>query len=567
MIKRVHVHYFKRFKDEDFDLTDHVVLAGPNNSGKTTLLQAIVVWSLAVQKWRERRGPESGSKATERSGVALARQDFTAMPLRLMDHLWTDTITGLQREERPAGQKPGQPRVLEITLVGTNGGNEWNLGFEFRYSNSELLYVKPIQAEIPESADKLSVVYVPPFSGIGHAETRHDRPYQDLLIGQGKAGDILRNLLFEVHGHPDASKWTELCRRVEELFRVKLEKPEYSGTPHIVCEYTRQDTKAGKGRARLHLDIASAGSGFHQVLLLLGFFYARPATVLLLDEPDAHLHVILQKQIYDMLRRVATRQNCQLLIATHSEVLIDNTAPTQILSFYGEPHRLAVNTERDQVREALKRLSAMDILLTEKSLGVIYVEDQTDADLVAAWAHLLGHPMAEWFDTHRFVHLMHGRRPKEAQGHFFALKSVNPSVHGFLLLDGDNRNEMDHELKSDGLTIGRWKRYEAESYLLHPDALRRFLLKRVWPPDAEGADEFLREQLPLVVYKSPMDDHDYLSAIPASKTLLPDYFRRANLDLPKSEYYLIAEAMRPDEIPPEVKEKLDAMARTLGVGG
>lgn len=38
------------------------------------------------------------------------------------------------------------------------------------------------------------MVYVPPFSGIGVQETRYDRPYQDMLIGQGKAGDIMRNL-------------------------------------------------------------------------------------------------------------------------------------------------------------------------------------------------------------------------------------------------------------------------------------------------------------------------------------------------------------------------------------
>ena len=41
--------------------------------------------------------------------------------------------------------------------------------------------------------------------------------------------------------------------------------------------------------------VASAGSGVHQVLLLLAFFYARPSSVFLLDEPYAHLHVFLQK--------------------------------------------------------------------------------------------------------------------------------------------------------------------------------------------------------------------------------------------------------------------------------
>jgi len=33
VITRIHVKNFKRFKDRTFHLRDHVVLAGPNNSG------------------------------------------------------------------------------------------------------------------------------------------------------------------------------------------------------------------------------------------------------------------------------------------------------------------------------------------------------------------------------------------------------------------------------------------------------------------------------------------------------------------------------------------------------
>lgn len=565
MITKVHVRYFKRFKDQTFELGEHVVLAGPNNSGKTTLLQAIVVWSLALQKWKERRGPESGSKATKRRGVPVTRSDFTALPLRLMDHLWTDTITSLTKEEREADQKPGEPRLLGITLEGRKDQVDWKLGFEFRYSSSEQLYIAPIDGDKAEKAETIDVVHVPPFSGIGHAETRVDRPYQDFLIGQGKAGDILRNLLLEVYEKEDKQNWDALIEQIGELFKVDLTAPEYTGRPHIVCEYERRDAGGRKGRAKPRFDVASAGSGFHQVLLLLGFFYARPATILLLDEPDAHLHVILQKQIYDTIRRVASKQNCQVVIATHSEVLIDNTSPNQILSFYGEPHRLRVQTERDQVREALKRLSAMDILLGEKASAVLYVEDQTDADLLAAWARVLGHRMATWFQEHPFVHPMQGRKPREARAHFFAMKAINPSTTGYALLDGDNRDEPDSEVKADGLEIGRWQRYEAESYLVHPTVLQRFVHERTLGLLANKAEQYLREQLPPVLFREPLQENDYWNATPASKTLLPAFFREADVELPKTEYYLVAEGMKPEEIPPEVRDKLNAIANALHV--
>src|SRR5579859_3030240 len=105
MITRVNVEFFKTFEKQEFELSGHVVLAGPNNSGKTTLLQAITVWDLALQSWRERRGPESGSKAKLRTGVPLTRKDFTALPLREINLLWTDTLTALKKDELKKGQR------------------------------------------------------------------------------------------------------------------------------------------------------------------------------------------------------------------------------------------------------------------------------------------------------------------------------------------------------------------------------------------------------------------------------------------------------------------------------
>ena len=75
--------------------------------------------------------------------------------------------------------------------------------------------------------------------------------------------------------------------------------------------------------------------------------------------------------------RWPARRGCQLLISTHSEIILEDTGPEQILSFYGKPHRLAIETDRDQVREALKRLSSLDILAAENGQHVLYVEDET----------------------------------------------------------------------------------------------------------------------------------------------------------------------------------------------
>jgi hypothetical protein len=349
------------------------------------------------------------------------------------------------------------------------------------------------------------------------------------------------------------------------MFQCRLLAPEYAGRPFIVCEYL-PGIPQGRGRNGLPaLDIASAGSGFHQVLLLLGFFYARPATVLLLDEPDAHLHVILQKHVYDRLRSLAAQRRSQLLIATHSEVLVDATSPDRILSFYGPPHVLVSNTERDQVREALKRIHSMDMLLAEESRGVLYVEGESDFNLLRAWARVLDHPTAEWFEKTPYWHNNQGRNPQEARSHFFAIRAIQPEILGFLLLDGDNRALPDREVAGDGLGVGRWRRYEIESYLVHPAALRRFA-EPYGALFANQGERYLSDELPPGVFRAPLDEHDYFAGVPVSKSLLPKYFASCAISLPKLEYFRVAEQMMAEEIHPEVVAMLDDIGRALRIG-
>jgi len=556
---------------QDFELSDHVVLAGHNNAGKTTLLQAIAVWNMALQKWNTARGPDTRSQAKQRTGVPISRSEFSAIPLREMKLLWTDAITGLtQKELEKRGQKQGAPRPLTISLTGRSSGTDWKLGFEIRYSNSELVYVKPRPddiGDIPRASQDVHVVHVPPISGIGPNETKYDRPFQDMLIGQGKPGDILRNLLFELYTQ-DRTNWGNLLKDFQDIFGVTLRPPEYEGRPYILSEYQGIKTTAGRHNPLPRLDISNAGSGFHQVLVLLGFLYARPATVLLLDEPDAHQHIILQKQIYDRLRSIAERRKCQLILATHSEVIVDNTSPRQILSFYGDPHPLVSDTEREQVREALKRITAMDILLAEPSPGVLYVEGETDFNLLKAWASVLGHVLSlEWFNKFPYWHNNQGMNPREARSHFFAIRAIMQEMRGYLLLDGDNRGLSNHELGADGLQIGRWDRYEAESYLLHPDALFRYISRESGDLFAAAARAYMEDELPPAILRDPLGNHDYLRRTPASKTILPGLLEAGQVPTKKNEYYLIAEQMQKQEVAEDVKQKLDDIARAFGLLG
>ena len=562
MISRLTLRNFKRFREHTFELADSVVLAGPNNAGKSTLLQAIATWKLGLDRWVAQR---EGGRAVKRSGVAITRADFTAVPLREMNLLWQDRkVTG------PAGMADTR-RLIEIVAEGEAGGEPWTCGIEFQYANRELVYARPrgakdldretIRSFPPPQAQELGIVHVPPLSGIERDEPRRDRGMQDLLVGQGRPGEILRNLLFEIAEQHGAG-WPALARHVHELFRIELIRPAYSpAQPYIVCEYR----EAGHGRP---LDLANAGSDTLQVLLMLTFLYARPATVVLLDEPDAHQHVILQRQVYDLIRGVARERRGQVVLATHSEVVLDATEPERVLGFFGKaPRALAGRDERNQLREALKRITTTDLLLGRDVGAILYVEGETDEKILREWARTLDHPARVFFDR-AFVRWLGGRSLREAKAHFFALRAAFPDLRGACLLDGDNRDEPDDQTTRAGLVVLRWRRYEIENYLLQPDAIVRFasrdfeLLRPSLEPQVH--DEFWR-QVPRET--DLFGDHVSLVRVKASDEFLVPMLERLGRSTPKKDLYLLASAMTDTQIHPEVTEKLDRIADALRLHG
>lgn len=546
-IDRVTIKGFKRFKDETFDLGDHIVVAGPNNTGKTTLLQAIATWHMALERWRELNDYQRHGGAYAKAPIS--RPEFYSVPLREFDLLW------YKRDQDSRGQ-------IEITL--RVDGVDTTV--EVIKDSTEQVYVRPSKDVDPEylkNQDNFPApVFVPSISGLGIDEPVFQQPRINQLLGYGKPGDVLRNLLAQANQDQDA--WERLTASVHRIFGYQVLPPKTSG-PSIVARYKESGDE--------EYDIASAGSGFQQVLMLLTFLNSRHGAALLMDEPDAHLHVILQDSIYNELREAARKTNSQLIIATHSEVFINAVGPKDICALLGKPRKLA-DDEKETLIFSLRALSNMDIMLASQERKIIYAEGHTDMDILRAWAKTLDHKAANYLERPFWkpdvFEIRKEARGIKAKDHFQSLQLVEADIRAVHIIDRDGKDNLD-DVKmdcDDRFMRLCWSRYEIESYLVHPATLARFVAEMVGENNAsvdmENLKDLMRNILPPPVVEDPLANHEILKAMKARTQILSPILDGAGLPgFPYTRYHEIAMAMRPDEIHPEVIEKLDAIASHL----
>ena len=241
----------------------------------------------------------------------------------------------------------------------------------------------------------------------------------NVRVGEGRTAEVLRNLCFRVLDKMPG-RWEALVARIEALFGVTLDEPCY------VEE--RGEVAMGYRERGVALDLSSSGRGLQQTLLILAYMYANPGAVILLDEPDAHLEILRQRQIYGLITEVASDSGNQIIVASHSEVLLNEAAERDlVIAFVGRPHRIGGG--RSQVRKALAELGFDQYYQAEQTGWVLYLEGSTDLAILQTFARRLGKDDAVRALERPFVHYI-GNRPPAAARHFHGLREAFPGLKG-----------------------------------------------------------------------------------------------------------------------------------------
>jgi ABC-type lipoprotein export system ATPase subunit len=568
MLTRIQIKKFRKLKEVEIELGKSVVLIGPNNSGKTAALQAIALWEIGLKQWMEKRG-EKASPA-KRPGVAINRRDLISIPVPKAKLLWSDLHV---RDVDTSGSKPRTKNIrIDIIVDGITNDKSWSCGFEFDYTNEESILCRPVRKSgfedkpvksaefttVPEVANKVRIAYLPPMSGLAATEPKLEPGRINVLMGEGQTAQVLRNLCYQIFDQANQKEWTELCVSIKTLFGVDLKPPRYiRERGEITMEYQEPNG--------VRLDLSCSGRGLQQILLLLAHLYANPNTILLLDEPDAHLEVLRQREIYQLLTDVAEQRGSQIIAASHSEIVLNEAADKDIvIAFVGKPHR--IDNRGSQLLKALKWIGFDQYYLAEQRGWVLYLEGSTDLAILQKFARILGHKAAEILER-PFVHYVTNQVEK-AFYHFYGLREAYPELIGLAIFD---RLDRTIEEKPD-LQQMIWQRKELENYLCMEDVLLAYARGQKSDDlfslaESSRREKAMRESIQEVssAIKTLYDCEPWSPDIKASDVFLDRlfkiYFEKLGMDnlLLKNDYHVLADLVPKEKIDPEVIEKLDAI--------
>ena len=531
MIRKIIINNLKKFGWQEFEIPAHLVIAGPNNSGKTTVLQAIAAWSEIAFQWLLDKQDLAREQDGNYPDTNLNILKFYSIPLADFDHLWRN-------------KNVISPASIWIYT------DQWKIGFEILYKEGELVATRPAKDVKEDDLEKyieapLTAVYIPPFSQLELNEALFDPEVVGARLARARGGSVLRNLLVAVN--QDTQRWKKLQEVVRSFFGYELLSPSSGEVILARYRHSKQD--------KLY-DLSSAASGFLQVLMVYASLLHKKVSVVLIDEPDAHLHILLQEKIYRDLREYARQNGLQLIIATHSEQII-NVADEESLHVLTGAGELQKVSSRKKVIRTL-RLENMEMALAITEPGILYVEGKTDIDILREWARILRHrllsflerpfwrPTAEERDKNRF-----------AVSHFDTMRLIAPDFRGVELRDGDQATRPSS--LPDGMKRINWQRPDIESYLIHPQTILRFVEKNRGASVAHVVDKYMNKQLPPAVYEDPSETPAFLRET-KGKTFLSDLMQEAGIDIKESDYHWIAAEMKEEEIHPEVVGTLNTIA-------
>jgi hypothetical protein len=386
MLTDVTIKYFKTIKEINLPLQRINILIGSNNSGKSSILQAMQ-FAVSVAQTLRSLGAEWKSGVMKRSFPA---SQLVYTPLRdiasLIRNRWFGEryygaeialIGSPPAVPASTGQSVSIPPPIPKTTVTLDKGRG-----EFIKGSVAGSYI----GRMLEPLNPPFSVYVPGLAGIPVFEEHRSEVLVRKAAARGDANNVFRNILLLLRQND--TQWDAFTTDFRHIFPDRSIHVGF--TPSLDEHIDARISDHG-----IWLPIDAAGTGILQAVQILAYVNLYKPRLLLLDEPDAHLHPNNQRRLIKVLVDLAEQRDFQILLATHSRHLLDALRNDAKIHWIRDGTRVPDDQYSDvEVLMEVGALDRGDLLKAGKTKCVVLTEDD-DVSCIKALLAAAGFNLAE----------------------------------------------------------------------------------------------------------------------------------------------------------------------------
>lgn len=295
-ITSLEIERFKRVHKAEIQLSDINVLIGANNAGKSSMLQGVHFCAGAAVAARRL----DKATFTQQSLLYCPARNF--VDLRNGDPYQNQSAFGYLRVRAVVGDDDEQ-----YTVRVYRGRNEGNVGCE-RHGNPAIGAM--VTAFIPPFS-----VYVPGLAGIPEVEEYRSESVVRKGVASGDANLYLRNVLLLIKNKKLLPELTQLMKLIFPNFSIEIKFDQVHDS-HIEVL-----VQAGANQTKKPIELI--GTGVLQTLQIFSYATLFKPKLLLLDEPDSHLHPDNQGLLAESFVALVENLETKIIVSTHSRHLVE----------------------------------------------------------------------------------------------------------------------------------------------------------------------------------------------------------------------------------------------------
>lgn len=292
-LKQIEVNSFKGVRRAVVPVRGATVLVGANNAGKSSILQAIHFATCAMAQ---------ASEANKQSTISISELEY--LPTNSYRELGFNSIWGNARqspESRVSFTFEDDETVEHIASVRLKSARNEGLSVDPTIPYRLFPYFRP--------RDRPFTAYIPGIAGIPLEEQFLTRRLVFKKAASGDSNVVLRNILYRI---AMTEQMPQLLSFVRGVYRGVYINTHFDENKDLHLNVTV------KFPGREWRPLEFAGTGFLHVLQVFAYLILFRPSILLIDEPESHLHPTLQTRLTRQLRQRVEEMGSFALITTHS---------------------------------------------------------------------------------------------------------------------------------------------------------------------------------------------------------------------------------------------------------